>query len=81
MTDLAIDDRDDEPPELIEEEEIYPVRTYWQQTIIALQVKRSIFQVEVGPHQWVFVELEVVSSHLEWGPTLEQLSAEELNKV
>ena len=65
-------DGDDPPPALIEDEEVYPVRTYGEQSIIALQVKRCSFDTYVGQGQWAFVELELVSSHLEWGPTLER---------
>ena len=47
------------------------MRTYGEQSIIALQVKRSSFDTYIGQLQWAFVELELVTSHLEWGPTLE----------
>ena len=75
MADLVGSDSDEDPPPmLIDDEEIYPLRVYGTQTVIALQVKRSSFETYVGQRQWVLVELELVISHLEWGPTLEQLS-------
>ena len=67
------DSTDDPPPALVEDEEIYPLRTYGTQTVIALQVKQSSFGIHVGQRQWAFVELELIPSHLEWGPVLEQL--------
>ena len=67
------DSSDDPPPALVEDEEIYPVHTYGTQTVIALQVKRSSYTTYVEQHQWAFVELELIPSHLEWGPVLEQL--------
>ena len=40
MADLERDDSDDEPQELVEEEEIYPAGRYGDQSLIVLQVKR-----------------------------------------
>ena len=68
------DSSDDPPPALVEDEEIYPVRTYGTQTVIGLQVKQSSFNIHVGQCEWAFVELELIPAHLEWGPVLEQLN-------
>ena len=74
MADLKRDDSDDEPPELVEEEEIYPAGRYGDQSLIALQVKRSHFGINVAPHhQWAFLKLDLVPAQSEWESTLKLL--------
>ena len=72
MADLEGDTSDDDPPPALIEDDLHPLRIYRDQSIITLQVKRSSFYTYVGPRQWAFVELELTTSDLAWGPTLEQ---------
>ena len=72
MVDLDGDTSDDDPPPASIEDEIYSLRNYGDESVIVLQVSRSSFDTYVGSRQWAFVELELVTSHLDWGPTLER---------
>jgi len=72
MADLEGDTSDDDVPPALIEDDLHPLRIYGNQSIITLQVKRSSFATYVGPRQWAFVELELTTSDLAWGPTLER---------
>ena len=72
MADLEGDTSDDDPPPALIEDNLHPVRIYGDQSVITLRVKRSSFDTYVGQRQWAFVELELTTSDLAWGPTLEQ---------
>jgi hypothetical protein len=74
MTELVGSDSDEEPPELMEEEEIHPALEFGNESIIKLRIKVSSFPILVAPQQWAFVELELAPSHAEWETPLAQLN-------
>ena len=74
MADLVGNDRDEEPPELMEEEEVFHAMQYGYQSTIYLRVKVSNHVIRVAPLQWAYVELELVPSQIEWGPALAQMN-------
>ena len=56
MADLVGNDRDEEPPELMEEEEVFHAMQYGYQSTIYLRVKVSNHVIRVAPLQWAYVE-------------------------